>query len=144
MSSLINSRLDATFALYEELAASLDATQLRQSLPVPSNPIGMQLWCVVGARETWTRAMATGQWGPFGCSIASFADTHNPDVIGRALADSAEQFRAATGANPDDDIRTGFRLDLLEHESQHLGQILRYLLGLGITPPPGWKSRFAL
>jgi hypothetical protein len=144
MSNPIDARLDATFALYEELAGSLDAAQLRRSLPVPSNPIGMQLWCVVGARETWARAMDTGQWGPFGCSITSFAGTHDPDVMGRALAESASQFRASAGAAPADDTRTGFRLDLLEHESQHLGQILRYLLGLGITVPPGWKSRFAL
>ena len=65
--------------------------------------------------------------------------------MSRALAGSAEMFRgAASDAGPADDIRTGFRLDLLEHESQHLGQILLYLLGLGITPPPGWKSRFAM
>ena len=111
---------------------------------MPSNPIGMQLWCVVGARETWARAMTTGTWGPFACSIASFEDTQNPGLVAGALAASAAAFHEAALASPDDEIRTDFKLALLEHESQHLGQILRYLLGLGIEPPPGWKQRFAL
>ena len=141
---LLDTRLDAVFGLYDELVGTLDATQLRQSLPVPSNPIGMQLWCVVGARETWARAMTTGTWGPFGCSIASFEDAQNPSVVAAALTASASAFREAALASPADETRTDFKLALLEHESQHLGQILRYLLGLGIEPPPGWKERFAL
>jgi hypothetical protein len=141
---LIDNRLDAVFGLYDELVASLDADQLRQSLPVPSNRIGMQLWCVVGARETWARAMQTGAWGPFACSIASFEDTQDPGLVAGALAASASAFREAALASPVDEIRTDFKLALLEHESQHLGQILRYLLGLGIEPPSGWKQRFAL
>ena len=144
MQHLIDTRLEAVFGLYDELAARLDSAQLRQSLPVPSNPIGLQLWCVVGARETWARALATGTWGPFGCSIASFEDTLDPDLVARALAASASAFRAAALASPADETRIDLRLGLLEHESQHLGQILRYLLGLGIEPPPGWKERFAL
>ena len=144
MQQLIDTRLDAIFELYEELVASLDDRQLRQSLPVPSNPIGMQLWCVVGARETWARAMRTGTWGPFACSIESFEDSHDPSLVAAALAASASAFREAALASPGDETRTDFKLGLLEHESQHLGQILRYLLGLEIEPPAGWKQRFAL
>lgn len=141
---LIDARLDAAFVLYDELIAALDETQLRRSLPVPSNPIGMQLWCVVGARETWARALETGTWGPFHCSIGAFEDTRKPGVVANALATSAASYSAAARARPDDDARTDLKLGLLEHESQHLGQLLRYLLGLGIEPPPGWKKRFAL
>jgi hypothetical protein len=141
---LIDARLDAVFGLYDELVASLDSAQLSQSLPVPSNRLGMQLWCVVGARETWARAMEQGTWGPFGCSIASMEDSQTPDIVAHALTSSAIAFREAARANPEDDTRTDFKLGLLEHESQHLGQILRYLLGLGIEPPAGWKQRFAL
>lgn len=144
MQRLIDARLDAVFGLYDELIVALDGAQLRRSLPVPSNPIGMQLWCVVGARETWARAVKEGTWGPFGCSIASYEDTRKPDAVARALATSASSFREATLATTEDETRTDFKLGLLEHESQHLGQILRYLLGLGIEPPPGWKKRFAL
>ena len=88
--------------------------------------------------------MQTGTWGPFACSIASFEDTQNPGLVARVLAAGAAAFRAAALASPADETRTDLKLGLLEHESQHLGQILRYLLGLGIEPPPGWKQRFAL
>lgn len=141
---LIDARLDAVFGLYDELIASIDGAKLRQSLPVPSNRIGMQLWCVVGARETWARAMEKGTWGPFGCSIGSFEDAQNLGLVADALARSGSAFREAAMANAGDETRTNFKLALLEHESQHLGQILRYLLGLGIDPPQGWKERFAL
>jgi hypothetical protein len=142
--NLIDARLDAVFGLYDELIASLDGAQLRQSLPVPSNPIGMQLWCVIGARETWARAIEKGTWGPFTCSIGSFEETQKPGLVADALARSGRTFREAARANPEDETRIDFKLALLEHESQHLGQILRYLLGLRIDPPPGWKKRFAL
>jgi uncharacterized damage-inducible protein DinB len=144
MPDLVDARLDGVFALYDELAAAIDAVQLRQSLPVPSNSIGLQLWCVVGARETWARAMESGRWGPFRCSITSFADTHDPAVVRRRLAGSAVELRAAVATHPADETRANLKLELLEHETQHLGQLLRYLLGLGIQPPAGWKARFAL
>lgn len=144
MPDLVDRRLEGTFALYDELLAALDSQQLRTSLPVPSNPIGMQLWCVVGARETWARAMASGTWGPFGCSIAGFADTHDAEMMRAKIAASAEAVRAAVAASADDDTRTDLKLGLLEHENQHLGQLVRYLLGLEIAVPPGWKARFAL
>lgn len=37
-----------------------------------------------------------------------------------------------------------FLFDLLEHEAQHHGQLIRYLYGLGIERPPSWKERYAL
>ena len=144
MPDLIDRRLEGTFALYDELVAALDSHQLRLSLPVPSNPIGMQLWCVVGARETWARAMVSGTWGPFNCSIAGFAETHDSAVMRAKLATSAEAVRAAVATSPGDDTRTDLKLGLLEHENQHLGQLVRYLLGLEIVVPSGWKARFAL
>jgi hypothetical protein len=35
-------------------------------------------------------------------------------------------------------------LDLLEHEAQHHGQLIRYLYGLGLQIPASWKERYAL
>jgi hypothetical protein len=49
-----------------------------------------------------------------------------------------------SGLAPQDDVRMELKLKLLEHESQHQGQILRYLLGLRLEVPPGWRRRFAL
>lgn len=143
MTDLVDEHLDTVFRLYDELAATLDAQQLGQGLPVPSNRIGAQLWCVVGARETYASAMASGVWGPFSCSLTA-SEVEVPAALQSKLETSASMFRAAAEAAPHDDLRLGFKLDLLEHESAHLGQLLRYLLGLGLDIPPGWKERFAL
>jgi hypothetical protein len=144
MTDPIDRRLEAVFELYGDLAQILDADLLRRSLPVPSNPIGMQLWCVVGARETWARAMESAEWGPFGCSITRFSDTQDEQLMRAKLAASAAEFRRAAAEAPLMDRQVDLKLGLLEHENQHLGQLLRYLLGLGVEPPPSWKRRFSL
>ena len=35
-------------------------------------------------------------------------------------------------------------LALLEHETQHHGQLIRYLYGLGIPRPESWQRQYAL
>lgn len=140
----LEAHLDESFAMYEELIASLTSDDLRQKLPVPSNVLGAQLWCVIGARESWARAIETGSWVGFSCSITSPADMVKPEAMRQALVDSAEAVREASRTAPHDEGRTDLKLRLLVHESQHQGQILRYLLGLKIEVPPSWKKRFAL
>jgi hypothetical protein len=43
-----------------------------------------------------------------------------------------------------DDVRGRLVLDLLEHEAAHHGQLIRYLYGLKLPIPAGWKRRYAL
>ncbi len=143
MNDPIDRRLDTTFGLFEELVATLDSEQLSLTLPVPSNSIGAQLWCVIGARETMSAAMESGTWGPFRCSVLA-AEIFRPETMKAKLESSAAMFHDAIANSSDDEVRTDFKLDLLEHEDQHLGQLLRYLLGLGLDVPSGWKQRFAL
>ncbi|MGH2395763.1 MAG: hypothetical protein ACRDFW_02005 [bacterium] len=141
---ILQAHLDESFAMYDELIASLTSDDLRQKLPVPSNVIGAQLWCVVGARESWARAIEKGAWSGFSCSITSPAEMVRTEVMGQALVSSAAAVREASRTVPNDEKRTDLKLHLLVHESQHQGQILRYLLGLRIEVPPSWKARFAL
>jgi hypothetical protein len=139
----LDAQLDESFAMYGELIGSLAGEDLARKLPVPSNIIGAQLWCVVGARESWARAIEKGAWDGFACSITG-SDAVDADVMRKALAASATAVRAATAAAPRDAQRTDLKLRLLVHESQHQGQILRYLLGLKLAIPPMWRERFAL
>lgn len=143
LEQILEAHPDESFAMYDELAASLTGDDLRQKLPVPSNVIGAQLWCVIGARESWARAIEKGTWVGFSCSIRA-ADVVKPEVMRQALAGSAAAVREASKTAPNDEGRTDLKLRLLVHESQHQGQILRYLLGLKVEVPPSWKKRFAL
>ncbi|MPZ99968.1 MAG: hypothetical protein GEU80_11675 [Dehalococcoidia bacterium] len=143
MQKLLRDRLDQSFSLYDELASSLDGAQLRQKLPVPSNTLGEQLWCVIGSRESWARAIELGAWDAWGCSVDA-AGVRDAEVMRGALLDSGRAVRASIEQAGDDEARSRLALELLEHECQHQGQILRYLLGLRIDVPEGWKRRFAL
>jgi len=61
---VIRERVQESLALYEEFASALPEASLASILPgLPSNAIGDQLWCVVGARESFTRAIdAASGW----------------------------------------------------------------------------------
>jgi hypothetical protein len=141
---LVESHLECSFKMYDDLVASLSCEDLAQRLPVPSNTIGGQLWCVIGARESWARAIEEGGWQGFSCSVSDSADLLKPEVMARALQRSAAAVRDACGAAPQGEARTDLKLQLLVHESQHQGQILRYLLGLKMEIPVSWKEHFGL
>jgi len=141
---LLDQHLDESFAMYADLVDALADEDLERKLPVASNVLGAQLWCVVGARESWARAIAAGAWAGFSCSITDRADMVRIRPMCAALATSATDVREALRSAPRDAARTDLALRLLVHETQHQGQILRYLLGLGLAIPPNWRERFAL
>lgn len=126
-----------------ELARALPPDAFGQSLPVSSNSIGAQLWCVVGARESYLRAIEAGQWQGFACSLSG-ADTADQAEVTAALERSAAGLLAGMAAVEWDSARDSLLLDLLEHEAQHQGQLIRYVYGLGYSFPQSWKQRWAL
>lgn len=137
--STVVERLLESFELCGDLAESLGAEDLSSKLPVPSNTIWLQLWCVVGARESYGKAIASGEWQGFSCSLTS-EDNPHPQPLVDALKASARSAGAAATSNPD----SRFVLDLLLHETQHQGQLIRYLFGLDLEVPDSWKRRWAL
>ena len=73
-----------------------------------------QLWCVVGARESRSHVGPQLCWG-------GLDDRNGVDAAGQRWLG-----------------------DLLEHETQHHGQLIRYLYALDIPRPPSWRERYAL
>ncbi len=138
---VLRERFERSFGLYDDLIASFDAGRLRSTLPnLPSNPIGGQLWCVVGARESYARAVEAGAWSGFACSLD---DPSDPTAVSDALVRSAGVVRGALDVAAGD-AQFGLLLDLLEHEAAHQGQLIRYLYGLRLPVPDSWKARYAL
>jgi hypothetical protein len=136
-------RLERAHRLYLDLAADLTAEQLESRLgDLPSNTIAGQLWCVVGARESYSRAARDGKWTGFTSSLdkESAAD---PAAVIRILEQSFAEV-VATLELPLDDYGQRWMGDLLEHETQHHGQLIRYLYGLGIARPSSWRENYAL
>lgn len=143
--AIIRERFLQSFELYDELARELPEASLALKLPgIASNTIGAQLWCVVGARESFAGAIRSGSWPGFSCSLTA-EEARARDAVTAALARSAEQVLAAVDdVDPNDDDRLRFSLGLLEHEAAHHGQLIRYLYGLQLPIPAGWKKRYAL
>jgi hypothetical protein len=48
------------------------------------------------------------------------------------------------GIDAADEASLRYVLALLEHETQHQGQLIRYLYGLGIARPHTWQQQYAL
>ncbi len=71
MSSMLQERLKLSFDLYSELVEHLNEASMSLKLAeLPSNTIGDQLWCVVGARESYINGIKKGEWDGFQCSLS--------------------------------------------------------------------------
>lgn len=131
--------LDEAMSLLDDLVDVLDEDALRLSLPVPSNTIWDQLWCVVGARESYARAISAGEWSGFSCSLTA-SDRGSKSKVVAALETSRQVVGEAGATAPD----SPYVLDVLLHETQHQGQLIRYVFGLDLPVPESWVARWNL
>jgi len=128
---------------HRELVASLPEADLGRTLAERSNTIGAQMWCVVGARESYTRAIREDGWAGFDCSLSG-PETATKERVLEALDRSEEALIEVLGDVEWTDARERLLLDLLEHEVQHQGQLIRYIYALGGRFPESWANRWAL
>ncbi|PHR96517.1 MAG: hypothetical protein COA78_28620 [Blastopirellula sp.] len=139
----IEESFDRSFALYRDLVDSLDEATLSSKLPqLPSNTLGQQLWCVVGARESFSKAITANQWSGFVCSLeTTTSKTSVADALRRSATAVSIVLKTIDSYS---DVQTRLIIDLLEHEASHHGQLIRYLYGLKLEIPESWKSKYAL
>jgi len=128
---------------HRELVESLPDQELGRKLYDRSNTVGAQMWCVVGARESYTAAIESDGWIGFSCSLTG-SDTTSKDRVVGALAASESRLEDVIGRVEWTDTRENLLLDLLEHETQHQGQLIRYLYAMGHQFPESWAARWAL
>ena len=134
-------RLERACALTADLVEHLDEAALAADLPgLPSNRISGQVWCVVGARESYAAAIEAGEWQGFSCSLKA---PHDKAALLTALRASAERLSGIDfEAMSDRQIELAF--DLLEHEIQHHGQLIRYVYGNRLSFPRSWNQRYTV
>lgn len=139
---LINEKIERAFSLTQDLATHLDETHLRLDLPeLPSNKIGEQLWCMIGARESYFTAIKNKKWVGFSCSLK---DTTSKSAILAALMQSQQAVTEFITTAILDDTQSNFLFDLLEHEIQHHGQLIRYVYGNKLNFPKSWNERYTV
>lgn len=141
MSEYLKSRLERAFQLTYDLVHHLDETSLNADLPnLPSNRIAGQLWCIVGARESYTNAIELSGWQGFSCSLKT------PRVKESVLAMLLETQKRLAQLNFENlnDKQVKLAFDLLEHEIQHHGQLIRFVYANGLTFPKSWNERYTV
>ena len=141
MRQLLKARLERAFALTADLVDNLDEAALRADLPnLPSNRMSGQLWCVIGARESYCAAIEAGEWQGFSCSLKEPGDKV---AVLAALRSSAERL-SRIGWESLADRQVPFGFDLLEHEIQHHGQLIRFVYGNRMSFPESWNARYTV
>jgi uncharacterized damage-inducible protein DinB len=143
MRDKVIAHLTSTARAHRELVASLAEEELGWRLTERSNTIGAQIWCVVGARESYTKAIREGGWAGFDCSLSG-PDTTIKERVLEALDRSEGGLIEVLGDLEWTDARERLLLDLLGHETQHQGQLIRYVYAVGRRFPESWVQRWAL
>jgi hypothetical protein len=137
----LKAKLNRAFKLTYDLVLHLDETSLNLDLPnLPSNRIAGQLWCIVGARESYTKAIEMGEWKGFSCSLAT------PKIKKSVLVTLEETDKKLNEINfmGLTDVQIDLAFNLLEHEIQHHGQLIRFVYANGLTFPESWHKRYTV
>lgn len=106
---------------------------------VPSNTIGEQAYCIIGARESYLKALKIGKWAGFECSLI---DSNNKNLLISKLEESHLNLEKFFRDDSVGDINSDLLIDLLEHEVQHHGQLIRYAYANRIKFPKSWNVRY--
>ena len=119
--------LTQRFESYDDLVATSSDEQLAIKLEVVKHKsLGEHLWCVVGARESYAKAIEAGEWSGFGCTLQSLSLS---DISKTLQSSSKEVIKAIESVDDWTDEREEYLLTLVEHEVMHEGQIIRHLYG---------------
>jgi hypothetical protein len=141
MNQKLKENLKRAFQLTKSLVIHLDEQSLALDLPdLPSNRIAGQLWCMVGARESMLKGIEKGGWQGFSCSLTT---PRIKQSVLLALEATLRQLEALDFSVLSE-IQFALAFDLLEHEVQHHGQLIRYVYGNGLTFPESWHARYTV
>ena len=139
---IIVKHLLKAFNLTTDLVDAMTDNDLKLKLKgLPSNNIGEQLWCVIGARESYLNAIIKEGWMGFSCSLN---DTTSKISVLECLKKSAEDSLDYLNSCELNEKQVELLLALLEHEIQHHGQFIRYFYGNKLSFPKSWNERYTV
>lgn len=134
MLNIILANLENRFDVFNDVLAVVDDNDFHKKLDVPKNKsIAEHLWCVIGARQSFARAIQAGEWQGFECSL----DTDAGPADYKVALDKATAIFHRTVRDLDtwSDDREALLAQLYEHEVMHEGQLIRQVYGLGLSMP---------
>jgi hypothetical protein len=129
--------LKLRFQSYNDLVSATNDVELGKKLDIPKHKsLGEHLWCVVGARESYARALTVGKWEGFNCSLSEFSQ---PTFLEKIRSSADDVIGAIEGVEEWTKDRDELLLALSEHEVMHEGQIIRHMYGLESEMPDSIK-----
>lgn len=145
MNDLLRRRLARANTLYLDFLDTAPPEHLGSRLAdLPSDTIGHQLWCVLGARVSFPRAARAGHWQGFTSPVTAEQTTDAAAVRAAFVQTAADVDEWVEGIEAGDEDSLRYVIALLEHETMHQGQLVRYLYGLGIDRPHTWQQQYSL
>ena len=137
MRDTVIKHLEDRFQSWLDLAEAVEDATLLEKLPAPKyKSLREHFWCVIGGRESYTKAVAAGQWDGFGCSLET---VDKPEVIEKMKETQASFSQAIRSVDDWTAERDELLASLMEHEAMHEGQVIRLMYGLEKSLPPSWK-----
>ncbi|MBU9712314.1 hypothetical protein [Evansella tamaricis] len=142
MDIIVKQRVLQALSLTDDFYTHINGDHLRLRISdVPSNTIGEQAYCIIGARESYLKAFIIGKWDGFECSLS---DSTNKTLINSKLKETHTNIIRFLQDNSIGEINPNFLMDLLEHEVQHHGQLIRYAYANNIEFPKSWNIRYTV
>lgn len=128
MRQTIVDNLTKRLAFYADLVDQAEDHTINAELDVPRNrSLGMHLWCIVGARESFAKAITAGVMGGWASSVKKF----ERNEFAAKLASSGQVLlEAINGVDDWTPEREALLAQIAEHEVMHEGQIIRLMYGL--------------
>ncbi|MFT5208701.1 MAG: hypothetical protein ACI9CE_000415 [Flavobacterium sp.] len=137
MRELLVDSLTSRFESYNDLTSETNDNELGKKLDILKHKsLGEHLWCVIGARESYARAIEAGSWMGFNCSLQDFSHNSFKDKVSSS---SIEVLEAINNVTVWTKAREALLITLAEHEVMHEGQIIRHLYGLEHKIPESVK-----
>ena len=122
---------------YEDFVKTLQSEDLKTKLDVVKHRSVMEhLWCIVGSRESYAKALVEGSWQGFSCSMKKY---DHADFVAALSVSGVEIRNSIERVSEWTSNREKLLLELLEHEVMHEGQIIRHMYGLEKTLPESWR-----
>jgi len=128
MRETIVDNLAKRIGFYDDLIEQAGDSTLAAELAVPRNrSLGAHLWCIVGTRESYAKAIAAGEMSGWSSSVERFEQGEFRDKLTRSGRDLLDAINAVSDWTPE---RDKLLAQVAEHEVMHEGQIIRLMFGL--------------
>ncbi|MCA1029702.1 hypothetical protein LCL95_01495 [Bacillus timonensis] len=139
---ILKQRIVQAFQLTYDFYHQLNEDDLKKNIVnSPSNTIGEQVYCIIGARESYLAALKVGEWTGFNCSLS---DCLNKTLVVSKLVDTQHKFVRFFDDKHTSEMSGSLLINLLEHEIQHHGQLIRYAYANKIKFPKSWNRRYTV